>query len=130
MSRTAIMDKARELGQELAASPEYREMRQAEANLIQDPQASLLVKNFQELKKTWERAQVQGIQLPETQLQKLQEAEELMLLNPAVRSFTRAHERFAEVLQEVNQKIWDGIRGSSCGESGCSCSETDCNGCG
>ena len=129
MSNPAIMERARELGQELAASPEYREMRQAEVNLIQDPQASVLVKNFQELKNTWERAQVQGIQLPETQLQKLQEAEELMLLNPVVRSFTRAHERFAGVLQEVNQKIWDGIRGPGCGE-GCSCGEDGCDGCG
>lgn len=122
MSRTVIMDKARELGQELAASPEYTEMRQAEANIIQDPQANLLVQNFQELKKTWERARAQGIQMPEAQLQKLQEAEELMLLNPAVRSFTRAHERFAEVLQEVNQKIWDGISGCGCGETDCDCS--------
>lgn len=119
MSRGAIMDKARELGQELAASPEYQEMKQAEANLIQDPQASGLVQNFQNLKKAWERAQAQGIQLSEGQLQQIREAEESMLLNPVVRSFTHAHERFLAVLQEVNQNIWDGIKGCSCAEESC-----------
>ncbi|MEW6424373.1 MAG: YlbF family regulator [Bacillota bacterium] len=119
MSRTSIMDKARELGQELAASPEYIEMRQAEANIIRDPQASSVVQNFQELKKAWEKAQIQGIHLPQAHLQKLQEAEERMLLNPVVRNFTEAHQRFLEVLQEVNHTIWEGIRGCSCDEGEC-----------
>lgn len=119
MSRTTIMDKARELGRELAASPEYAAMKQAEANIVQDPQARGLIQNFQDLKKACERVQAQGIEPTEAQLQELHEAQTRMLLNPAVRDFTQANERFLTVLQEVNRKIWEGIQGCSCEEEGC-----------
>ncbi|MFZ5590332.1 MAG: YlbF family regulator [Bacillota bacterium] len=128
----AILQKARELGEEISRSTELQEMLAAQQAMLSNPEASALIEEFNRKQKYYMTIQRQGLELTDSQKQDIADLEERMLDNELVLSFFRAQQNFEKILEEINNIISQAISGqTTCGEGGCSdecCSS--CSGCG
>lgn len=127
----SVLDKARELGMELSRSEELSSMREAEAMMLQNPEAQGIIKEFNEKQRAFHMIQSQGLQLTEGQKQEAEDLEKKMLDNPYIYNFFKAQQTFEKILEEINSIIGEAIgAGSGCGcGSDCNDSSCDCEGC-
>ncbi|MCL2337735.1 MAG: YlbF family regulator [Firmicutes bacterium] len=121
----SIIEKAYELGQEIALSKELNDMKEAEMALMSDEMAQKIVLEFNEKQRNFMAMQQQGQELTESQKAEVKDLEERMLDNPLIYSFFQAQQGFEKVLEEVNNIISQAISG---GEH--SCSDDCCSSCG
>ncbi|TYO97808.1 YlbF family regulator [Desulfallas thermosapovorans] len=124
----SILEKAYELGQEIAASEELNNMKNAELTMMQDQEAQSIIQEFNAKQRQYMEMQRQGQQLTETQKKEVADLEKRMLDNPLIYSFFQAQQNFEKVLEEINNIISKAITGeqSSCSDECCS----SCSGCG
>lgn len=124
----SILEKAYELGQEIAASEELNNMKNAEQTMMQDQEAQSIIQEFNAKQKQYLEMQRQGQQLTEAQKKEVADLEKRMLDNPLIYSFFQAQQNFEKVLEEINNIISKAITGqqSSCSDECCS----SCSGCG
>ncbi len=118
----SIMEKAYELGQEIAMSKELREMKNAELEMMQDDEAQKIIQEFNEKQKLFMAMQREGKELTESQKEEVKDLEQRMLDNPLIYKFFKAQQDFEKVLEEINEIISRAIAGehSSCDDSCCS----------
>lgn len=123
----SVIDKARELGDEIANSAELIAMRNAEAAMLQDSEAQKIIQEFQDKQKALYMIQSQGHQLTDSQKKEVELLENKMLANPLIRDYFQAQQNFEKVLEEINQIIGTAIagQGNSCSDECCS----SCSGC-
>lgn len=123
----SVIDKARELGDEIASSAELNAMRNAEAVMLQDSEAQKIIQEFQDKQKALYMIQSQGHQLTDSQKKEVELLENKMLANPLIRDYFQAQQNFEKVLEEINQIIGAAIagQGNSCSDECCS----SCSGC-
>jgi cell fate (sporulation/competence/biofilm development) regulator YlbF (YheA/YmcA/DUF963 family) len=121
----SILEKAYELGQEIAESQELAAMKDAELNMMQDAEAQKIIQEFNEKQKTFMMLQQQGQQLTESQKQEVEDLEKRMLDNPLIYDFFKAQQNFEKVLEEINKIISQAISGQHA-----SCSDDCCTTCG
>ena len=123
----SIIDKARELGEEIASSKELDEMREAEAAMMNNPEANSLVREFNEKQRTYMDLKSKGANLTDEQISEVEDMESMVLDNPLIVDFFRKQQNFERIIEEINDIIAKAISGE---ESGCSdecCSS--CSGC-
>lgn len=123
----SILDKARELGEEIASSTELGEMREAEAAMMSNPEANNLVREFNEKQKIYMDLKSKGANLTDDQISEVEDIEHMVLDNPLIVDFFRKQQNFERIIEEINDIIAKAIAGE---ESGCSddcCSS--CQGC-
>lgn len=127
----SVLDKARELGMELSISTELINMREAEAMMLQNPEAQEIIKDFNEKQKTFQMIQSQGHPLTEGQKKEAEDLEKKMLDNPYIYNFFKAQQTFEKILEGINNIIGEAIgAGSGCNCGGdCSEGSCDCEGC-
>lgn len=118
----SIMEKAYELGQEIAMSKELREMKNAELEMMQDDEAQKIIQEFNEKQKLFMAMQREGNKPTESQKEEVKDLEQRMLDNPLIYKFFKAQQDFEKVLEEINEIISRAIAGehSSCDDSCCS----------
>lgn len=121
-----ILEKARELGQAIAASEEQLNMRAAEDAVMEDAQASALMREYSELK--LEVQQMLETEAPDEEAlaaksDRLQEAQDQLNDLPLVQQMLETRGAFAQMMTQVNQVIQFMVTGetSDCGG--------DCGGC-
>jgi len=113
----SILDKARELADAIAGSPELAKMRETEIAMGQDPAAQQIITEFQQKQQEYYEIQMQGKELNDIQKQVIAAIEDKMSANPAIGSYLAAQEKFEELLKSINFIITRAISG----ESACSC---------
>lgn len=131
MSILTVLDKARELGKELSTSEELLTMRDAEARMLQNPEAQEIIKEFNEKQQFFRALQSQGQPLTDSQKKEAEDLETKMLDNPYIYNFFKSQQTFEKMLEEVNIIIGEAIGGGSgcnCG-SDCDSGSCDCEGC-
>ena len=121
----SVIDKAKELGEELVNSNELREMRDAELMMMQNPEAQEIIKAFNEKRDMFRVLEEKGQELNESQKLQAEELESKMLDNPYIFNFFKAQQSFEKILEQINAIIGDAIGGGS----GCSCDSDDCGSC-
>lgn len=121
----SILEKAYELGQEIAASKELQEMKEAEQNMMKNPEAQKIIQEFNEKQKNYMMLQQQGQPLTESQKQEVQNMEKQMLDNPLIHTFFQSQQSFEKVLEQINNIISQAITGQSP-----SCNDDCCTTCG
>lgn len=121
----SILEKAYELGQEIAASDELTNMKNAESLMMQNEEASKIIQEFNEKQKEYLMLQQQGQQLTDSQKKEVADMEKRMLDNPLIYSFFKAQQDFEKVLEEINNIIARSISGQPN-----SCSDDCCSSCG
>ncbi|MCL6639442.1 MAG: YlbF family regulator [Firmicutes bacterium] len=121
----SVIDKAKELGEEIANSNELREMREAELMMMQDPEAQAIIKAFNEKRDLFRTLQEQGRELTAAQKAQAEELEDKMLDNPYIFNFFKAQQNFEKLLEQINSIIDSAIGG----DTGCGCDSDDCGTC-
>ncbi|WP_347490961.1 YlbF family regulator [Desulfoscipio sp. XC116] len=124
----SILEKAYELGQEIAASDELNDMKNSEMSMMQDPEAQGIIQEFNTKQKQYLEMQKQGQQLTDDQKKEVSDLEKRMLDNPLIYNYFQAQQKFEKVLEQINGIISNAITGqqSSCSDECCS----SCSGCG
>lgn len=121
----SVIDKAKQLGEEIANSKELKEMREAELMMTKDPEALNIIQNFNEKQRVFRTIQEQGLELTDSQKKEVEDLESRMIDNPFIYNFFRAQQTFEKVLEQINNIIGEAIGMGS----GCSCDSDDCNTC-
>lgn len=121
----SILEKARELGGEIASSGELDEMRRAEMAMLEDPEASLLIREFNEKQRKFMDLKAGGIDLNPEQASEIEDLESRVLDNPLIVDFFRKQQNFERVIEEINEIIARAISGGE----GPACSDDCCSSC-
>lgn len=126
----SVLDKARELGVELSNCTELHQMREAEAMMLQNPEAQEIINDFNEKQRAFQMIQSQGHQLTESQKKEAEELEKKMLDNPYIYNFFKAQQTFEKILEEINNIIGEAIGAGSGCDCGSDCGDScECDGC-
>lgn len=123
----SIIDKARELGEEIASSVELGEMKEAELAMMSDPEASDLVREFNEKQKKYMDMRSSGDHLTAEQVSEVEDLESKVLDNFLIVDFFRKQQNFEKIIEEINDIIARAISGEGAGCSDDCCST--CEGC-
>ncbi len=102
---------AQEIGTALAETKEFIEKEEAQAKLGEDPEAIKLVKEFQELKNSYDRMEKLGHPLTEKNHAQLKAAEEKAMANPKIKEWYDKTQKFYDLVIDVNKAIQKGIVG-------------------
>ena len=120
---SGILNKARELGKEIAESVELSAMRNAQDSMMNDPVAQSIIQEFEEKQQVYHTIRAQGQQLTEAQKQELDAFEEKMLSNPLIVEYFKTQQQFERIIEAVNNIISESITGQS---AGCECGTSSC----
>ncbi len=101
----SIMEKAKELGQEIVKSTEYKELKSAENDMHNDEEAESLLSDFQAKQKQIQMLQANGKNASQQLQQKIQSIQSRMQENPRIKNFMEAQKNFNEVMKTINQTI-------------------------
>ncbi|GAB6179275.1 hypothetical protein JCM14036_05940 [Desulfotomaculum defluvii] len=131
----SVYEMATELGKKLSTTEEYQRVLDTQRAVAKDKEARSLVKEFQELQKSYQRMQMMGHQLTQENLDTLEQMEKKATVHPLVKAYLDAQSQFYEVVNEVNFKIQEGLKGIPSDpepptQGSCSCSSNDSGACG
>ncbi|AQS59269.1 YlbF family regulator [Desulforamulus ferrireducens] len=115
-----VLEKALELGKLIAESDKYKTMRQKEAAMMSDVDAMMLIERFQGLQQRHQLMRMQGKELTEEQMNEVYALEDQMMANPLIREFAEIQESFQKFLNQVNERISEGIEGKPAAGHSCS----------
>lgn len=125
-----IFEKARELGEAIIASKEFKELKEAEQNQENDPAALELLKNYSDVR-TKLAAEIQKGDVGEERMaairEELEQAYEEMTTNDNITAYINAQRTFQAIIDQMNNIISFHITGKMPG--GCSGSCSTCGGC-
>lgn len=128
----SILDKARELGEEIASSIELEEMKNAEIAMMSDTEANNLISEFNQKQKKFMNLRASGKELTNEQVKEVEDLEKRVLDNPLIVDFFRKQQNFERIIEEINEIISSAIagQGPDCdGDCSDDCCST-CSGCG
>ena len=124
-----IFEKARELGEAIIESAEYKELKKAELEQENDEEAMALLKEYSELRTSLAQ-EIQKGDVSEEEMasirEKLEEAYEKVTTNDHITAYINAQREFQSVLDKMNQIITFHITGETPG--GCSGNCSSCGG--
>ena len=125
-----IFDKARELGEAIVNSDEYKAMKLAEAKQEQDEEAMKLLQEYSEIRKTLgeeiNKGDVSKERMEEIRAA-VEEAYEKVTTNDTIVEYINAQRTFQAIIDQMNTIISYHITGQLPGGCGGSCST--CGGC-
>ncbi|MCF8002267.1 MAG: YlbF family regulator [Halanaerobiales bacterium] len=101
----SVIEKAKELGQELVESEEYKELKKKESALYDDEEATSLLEEYENTNKQLQMARSNGQEVSEKQQKQLQSIQMKMEQNPAIKSYIESQKKFNEVMNSVNKII-------------------------
>ncbi|MTI82411.1 MAG: YlbF family regulator [Firmicutes bacterium] len=124
----SVLEKAKELGDQLAVSEELNEMKNSQLAVMQNPEAKAIVDEFQEKQQEYFRIQQQGQELNDSQKNNIKELEQKMSDNPLIAEYINKQQKFEKLLEEINNIISQSISGEqqSCDDSCCSSCNSGC----
>ncbi len=120
----SILEKAKELGEAIASSDELKNMKNAEIAMMNDPEASLLVNEFNQKQRYFLELRDKGEDLTPEQIAEVEDLEQKVMDNDLIVNFFRKQQGFERVLEEINDIIARSISGDIS-----TCQSTDCGSC-
>ncbi|MGM0651803.1 MAG: YlbF family regulator [Bacillota bacterium] len=105
----SVMEKARDLGEEIRNTEQYQELERVSGNMQDDTEASQMIEQIQELQQQIQFAQQSGVQPSEDQIQQFNDLKGKMDSNLTIQAYARAQNDFSQFMQEVNSAISEGI---------------------
>ena len=125
-----IFEKARELGEAIVESKEYKELKKAELEQEQDEEAMALLKEYSDLRASLAK-KVQNGDVSEEEMAKIREsleaAYEKVTTNDHITAYINAQRTFQAIIDQMNNIISFHITGKL--PSSCSGSCSSCSGC-
>ena len=128
---TEIFEKARELGEAIMESEEYKELKRAETEQENDEEALSLLKEYNDIRKKLAE-EIKDSSVSEERVseirEKLEEAYSKITTNDHITAYINAQQKFRAVIDQMNSIISFHITGKLPGGCGGSCES--CGGCG
>lgn len=125
-----ILEKAGELAEAIAASEELSALRDTEVAMKEDPEAMVIVDEFQGKQQELYGMQMRGEAVSDNAKKEVEIIEGKMSNNPTIKAYLDASEKFELLMRSVNLVITSALSGNDdgCGgECGPSCG-CDCGG--
>lgn len=126
----SILEKARELADEIATSPELRKVKEAELRLMLDMEAREIIEEFQTIQMEAINSGVNYEDLSEDVKQKLEDLENKMSENDIIKDYMTLNQELNQILEAINMMITSALsdnQDSGCGGScGSGCSDASC----
>ncbi len=123
----SIYDKAKELADEIAESPELRRVKETELRIMIDLTAREIVEEYQAIQAEAINNGLNYEDLPEDKKQRLDDLEKKMSENQIINEYLSASQELNQMLESVNMLISTAINGN---QNSCStCSSGDCSSC-
>jgi len=121
MTRTKIMEAAREFGQSLADREECRAIEEAQQALRKDREARELLSDYQSAQRSIQMSQMWGGRIAKDELNELKSLEAKVKTNQIIKSLLDAQKSLQEMLGDLNTEISGllGIDFASNSSSGC-----------
>lgn len=124
-----IFEKARELGEAIIESKEYKELKEAELRQEQDEEALTLLKEYSEVRSRLaseiQKGDVDDSRIAEIR-EELEEAYEKMTTNDSITAYINAQRTFQAIIEQMNNILSFHITGKMPG--GCSGNCSSCGG--
>ncbi len=105
----SVIEKAKELGQEIRKTEQYQELERVSENMQSDSEANQMIKEIQELQQQIQFAQQSGVEPSEDQIQQFNDLKSKMDTNLTIQAYAKAQNEFTQFMQEVNSSISEGI---------------------
>lgn len=126
----SILEKARELADEITTSPELRKVKEAELRLMLDMEAREIIEEFQTIQMEAINSGVNYEDLSEDVKQKLEDLENKMSENDIIKDYMTLNQELNQILEAINMMITSALsdnQDSGCGGScGSGCSDASC----
>lgn len=125
-----VMDCARELGQAIVDSEEYKTMQMTEKTAMSDPAVAAAMSRYLEAKDNMHAAMSTGDadQIAHFS-QEMDDAQQALNAMPAVDAMTTARQNFSELMNQVNHVLEFMITGEVEQGGGCTGNCASCGGC-
>ena len=124
-----IFEKARELGEAIIESKEYKELKEAELRQEQDEDALRLLKEYSDVRSRL-AAEIQKGDVDDSRIaeirEELEEAYEKMTTNDSITAYINAQRTFQAIIEQMNNILSFHITGKMPG--GCSGNCSSCGG--
>lgn len=124
-----IFEKARELGEAIIESKEYKELKEAELRQEQDEEALTLLKEYSDVRSRLaseiQKGDVDDSRIAEIR-EELEEAYEKMTTNDSITAYINAQRTFQAIIEQMNNILSFHITGKMPG--GCSGNCSSCGG--
>ena len=124
-----IFEKARELGEAIIESKEYKELKEAELRQEQDEEALTLLKEYSDVRSRLaqeiQKGDVDDSRIAEIR-EELEEAYEKMTTNDSITAYINAQRTFQAIIEQMNNILSFHITGKIPG--GCSGNCSSCGG--
>ncbi len=124
-----IFEKARELGEAIIESKEYKELKEAELRQEQDEEALTLLKEYSDVRSRL-AAEIQKGDVDDSRIaeirEELEEAYEKMTTNDSITAYINAQRTFQAIIEQMNNILSFHITGKMPG--GCSGNCSSCGG--
>ncbi len=101
----SIFEKARELGQEIKETQEFKEIQRTGQNIKDNPDAQQLIQDIQTIQQQLELAENAGVQPDQEHLEELDNIRLKMENNILIKDYMKAQEDYSRLMQEVNNTI-------------------------
>lgn len=122
----SIIERAKDLADEIANSPELRRVKEAELRLMLDIEARELIEEFQSIQMEAVNSGINYEDLPTDAKQKLEDLENKMNENEIIRNYMTLNQELNQILEAVNMMITNALSDNQ-GDGGCSsCSSGSC----
>lgn len=105
ITRTKVMEAAREFGQALADCQECRAVKEAQQALRKDSGAKKLLSDYQSMQRSIQMAQMWGGRMAKDELNELRSLEAKVRENQIIKNLLDAQKRLLEMLGNLNAEI-------------------------
>ncbi len=122
MSTESIIKKAMELGSAIALSEQVFTLKDAQTRVMEDPETSSLLGNFQELRSQMENKMQDGLQIVPAEEEKLESLQQQLNELPLIKELIEAQGHYNNLMESVFFVINQAVSGEECG--------ADCSACG
>ncbi len=105
----SIFEKARELGQEIKETQEFKEIQRTGQNIKDNAEAQQLIQDIQSIQQQLEFAENSGIHPDQELLEQLEDIRLIMENNILIMDYMKAQEDYSRMMQEVNNTVSEEI---------------------
>ncbi len=110
MTKEEILKKAKELGEALKESEEYKELLKAQKALDEDEETQKLLNEYNAKAQEIQLRQLTGENVSEG-MAELQELEEKIMNSESMKRYTESEKNFKELIDSANQEIVKAMEG-------------------
>ena len=107
----SVFEKAKELGQEIKRSQEYKEVRRTGQDIQDNADAQQIIQDIQTVQGQLEFAQNAGVPPTEEQMEEYNNVQSKMESNSLIQAYLKAQDDYSQLMQEVNKSISEEING-------------------